>query len=236
MLHGVLLGVILLGHSGAPAGVADSPLSLIDVTLLAPPQGSGENTTDRESHPDPPGQTHQPEAAPPEEARPLRVERPQKHEAQPTPKQRPKRAQAQAPAVSETQREDGDSRERVAGIAKDPDGRAGAPAAPGAADGDGRPFGFSLGEVSGKPKVLQSVQVAYPVEARKKGITGQVLVRFHLDEHGTVSHLHIKRAKPPDIFDRNTLAALRLWRFQPASRNSKAVPVWVELPIEFALR
>jgi protein TonB len=115
-----------------------------------------------------------------------------------------------------------------------PDGASGAPAAD--MVGDGRPFGFALGEVSGKPKVVRIVQVVYPVVARKKRITGQVLVRFHLDEHGTVSHLHVKSAEPPDIFDRNTLTALRQWRFQPASHNSRAVPVWVELPIEFELR
>jgi protein TonB len=104
------------------------------------------------------------------------------------------------------------------------------------ADGDGRPFGFSLGEVSVQPKVLKSVPVVYPVEARRKGITGQVLVRFHLDENGTVSHLHIKSAEPPEIFDRNTLTSLRQWRFEPAKHNRKAVPVWVEMPIEFDLR
>jgi protein TonB len=237
MLHGVLLGVIVFGPTGAPAGVAGSgPLSLFDVALLAPPNGSGQGAA--EPPPDSGSEQKQEPQAPvePEDARPLQVECPQKKEPQPTPKRRPERTQAQGAAVSGMQGEDGARRQSAGEMSDNPDGASGALAAPGAAAGDGRPFGFSLGEVSGKPKVVRSVQVAYPVEARKKGITGQVLVRFHLDANGTVSHLHIKNAEPPDIFDRNTLAALRQWRFQPASHNSRTVPVWVELPIEFELR
>jgi protein TonB len=230
MLHGILFAVIAFAHSGGTVGVTGAgsgALSVIDVALLAPPNGTRENASAQEPHPDPtPEQKHEPEAAlVPEDALPLRVEHPQKNAQQPTLKRRRERAHAQAAPVSGMQK-------TAEGMPDHPDGVPGAPAAA----GDGSPFGFALGEVSGKPKVVKSVQVVYPVEARKKGITGQVLVRFHLDEHGTVSHLHIKSAQPPDIFDRNTLAALRQWRFQPASHNSKAVPVWVELPIEFELR
>jgi protein TonB len=140
--------------------------------------------------------------------------------------------------VSGTQGEDGARRGSVAGrLEHSAEGDdLGNLATPGAVVNDGRPFGFALGEVSGKPKVLKSVPVVYPVEARKRGITGQVLVRFHLDENGTVSHLHVKSAEPPDIFNQNALNALRQWRFQPARHNKRAVSVWVELPIEFDLR
>jgi protein TonB len=97
------------------------------------------------------------------------------------------------------------------------------------------PFGFSLGEVGEKPKVLERVQVAYPEEARRKNISGKVTVRFHLSAVGVISNLQIKSAVPPGLFDKNTLRALGQWRFRPAFLNGKAVPVWVELPIAFNL-
>jgi len=135
-------------------------------------------------------------------------------------------------------RDEGAARHDAIGVPERPagEGAMDALATSGAVPGDNRPFGFSLGEVSGKPRVASSVPVVYPVDARKKRITGHVLVRFHLDEKGMVSHLHIKSATPPDVFNQNALTALKQWRFQPAIYNGKAVPVWVEMPIEFVLR
>ena len=228
-LHGLVFFLILLGDASAPVGAVGTGggiLPVFEVVLVSLKRGSGENAPPQAQDmlTDPPQeQKRQPEAASmPEDATPLRVERPQKSRQQATRalrKEQPQRPQ-QTTVVSGTQGENG----------------LGSLATPGDAAGSGRPFGFSLGEVSGKPKVVKSVPVVYPMEARKKGITGQVLVRFHLDENGTVSHLHIKYAQPPDIFNQNALASLRQWRFQPANHNRKAVPVWVELPVEFALR
>jgi len=246
-LHGVLLFLILFCGSGETVGVTGtewSALSVFEVGLMSPPGGSGNRIAPQAKKvfsDSLPKQKQQPESAvTSEDATASPVERLKKNERQATWEQQPEQAQGpqQSAAVSGTYRESG-SHQNIAGeIAGQPDGEGGlvALASYGAVADDGRPFGFSLGEVSNRPKVVKSVPVVYPVEARKKGITGQVLVRFHLDEKGTVSHLHIKSAEPPNIFDQNTLAALRQWRFQPAIHNRKAVSVWVELPLEFNLR
>jgi len=246
-MHGVLLFLILSGGSGRPANVTDAGggfLSAFEVGLATLPGASGQNTAPQaqgmpaESSL---AQKQQPEPAiMPEDAIPLQVENPLKSEQQKS-QQRTEQAQRpqQTATASETQGENDVRRGSDGGIANQHVAGSGlvALAVPDAmADGDGRPFGFSLGEVSVQPKVLKSVPVVYPVEARRRGITGQVIVRFHLDEKGTVSHLHIKSADPPEIFNRNALTSLRQWRFEPAKQNRKAVPVWVELPIEFDLR
>jgi len=249
VLHGVLLCLLLLGGSGEPVGAAGTGggvLSVFEVGLVSLTSGSEQNTApqgqDMLTEPAPtPEQEQQAEpASMPEDATALRAERPPKHEQQPTQSRRPARAQSplQAALASEKHGESSVPRTDLGGMPDRPTGEGGlgTHATPGTVAGDGRPFGFQLGEVNGKPKVVKSVPVVYPVEARKKGITGQVLVRFHLDENGTISHLHIKSAKPPDVFNQNTLAALRQWRFQPAQHNRQTVPVWVELPIEFELR
>ena len=247
VLHGIVFFLLLLVDAGEPVGVADAGgagLSVFEVGLASLPSGLGQNTAppDQDMLTEPPSeQKRQPESASmPEDATPIRLERPPKNGQQATRARQAKQLQRpqQATLVSGAQGEDGVDGAGLSGVPDQPAGKngSGTLTTPDTVSGDGRPFGFSLGEVNGKPKVIKSVSVVYPVEARKKGITGQVLVRFHLDEKGTLSHLHIKNAEPPDIFNQNTLAALRQWRFQPAIHNSKAVPVWVELPLEFHLR
>ena len=246
-LHGMLLFLILFGGSGGLVGMVGAggnALSVFEVGLVSLPSASGQNTApeaqDMLTAP-PPEQKRQPEVAiMPEDATSLRVERPLKNGQKATRAQRTEQPQIlqKSAAALGTQKEDGVRHASLSGISDQSSGKSGLDtlATSGTVPGDGRPFGFSLGEVNGQPKVVKSVPVVYPVEARKKGITGQVLARFHLDETGVVSHLHIKSAEPPDIFNQNTLAALRQWRFQPASHNKKVVPVWVELPVEFELR
>jgi protein TonB len=247
VLHGALLLLILPGGPRVPvsaAGMGDGVLSVFEVGLVSLPGGPGRNAAAQTLEASAellPEQGQEPEpAAAPEEALALPVERPKKRVQQATRTRRPEQAprpQHSAP-VPATQGEDGEKRDSAGDKAAlhSGEGGSGALAAPGAAAGDPEPFGFPFGAVNGKPKVVKSVRVVYPEEARKKGINGQVLVRFHLDEHGTISHLHVKSAQPPDIFNLNTLAAIRKWRFQPGVHDGKTVPVWVELPVEFELR
>ena len=245
-LHGVLLFFILLGGSVGPGGLADTgggALSVFEVGLLSLPGASGRSdlAQSQEMFTVPSPERQEPESAlEPEDSAPLSVEPPKEKEQLATRTRRPERPQRpqQNVSISETQGENGAGRDSLGGTSDQPAraGALGTDAAPGAEAGGGRPFGFSLGEVNGKPKVLKNVPVVYPIDARRKGLSGQVLVRFHLDENGAVSHLHIKSAEPPDIFNHNTLTAIRQWRFQPARHEGRAVPVWVEMPIEFVLR
>jgi protein TonB len=130
---------------------------------------------------------------------------------------------------------------KTAGSSPDAGGR-GKAGKPGAGDGNPRnsggvlPFGYSLTMVDTQPRVIRNAPVIYPKEARRQHISGHVLVRFHLDASGTVSHLHIKHAEPEGVFNESTLAAVRQWKFLPARSGGKAVSVWVELPVEFTLR
>ena len=247
VLHGVLFFLILFCGVREPVGVAGVgriALSFFEVGLGSLPNASGLHTAPlpqgvlAEAPPEQKGQSESP--AMPEDAIPLHEQLPVTKGQQATRALRAKQPQRpqQVALASRTQGEQGIRTASLGGIPVQPTGESGldALATRGSVADDGNPFGFSLGEVNGKPKVVKRVPVVYPVEARKKGIIGQVLVRFHLDEKGTVSHLHIKNAEPPDIFNQNALVALMQWRFQPAIHNNRPVPVWVELPLEFHLR
>lgn len=97
-------------------------------------------------------------------------------------------------------------------------------------------FGYSLDNVDQKPQIIKNCQVPYPRDARKQQINGHVLVRFHLDEQGKISNLHVKNSDPPGVFEACTLETVQKWQFSPAVKGGKQVPVWVELPIKFELR
>jgi TonB family protein len=91
-------------------------------------------------------------------------------------------------------------------------------------------------KVDKMPRVISRSRVRYPETARKQGLVGHVLLRFHLDEKGGMSQLHVVQAEPPGVFEKAALAAVREWRFAPAEKNGVPVAYWVELPMPFVLR
>ena len=57
----------------------------------------------------------------------------------------------------------------------------------------------------------------YPPEALRAGQAGEVLVEFTVNPDGTVSNARVVRAEPPRVFDREAVAAVRRWRFEPTA-------------------
>jgi periplasmic protein TonB len=57
----------------------------------------------------------------------------------------------------------------------------------------------------------------YPPEAFRSGTQGEVQVEFTVGTDGAVSNARVIHATPPRVFDREALAAVKRWRFQPVS-------------------
>lgn len=55
----------------------------------------------------------------------------------------------------------------------------------------------------------------YPPEALRAGQAGEVLVEFTVNPDGSVSNARVVRADPARVFDREAVAAVRRWRFEP---------------------
>ena len=55
----------------------------------------------------------------------------------------------------------------------------------------------------------------YPPDAYRSGTSGEVQVEFTVGPDGAVSSARVVRANPPRVFDREALAAVKRWRFQP---------------------
>ena len=94
-------------------------------------------------------------------------------------------------------------------------------------------------EVEPRPRNLTTLRRAlerlYPVHLRDSRIEGLVQVRFRVDANGVPSNFLVQRTSNPQ-FNQPTLEALAELRFSPARVARKAVPVWVELPIQWTVQ
>lgn len=68
----------------------------------------------------------------------------------------------------------------------------------------------------------------YPNEALRSQQSGEVVVEFTVGVDGSVTDARVVRSNPPRVFDREALAAVRRWRFQPI-----AAPVTTRRTIGF---
>jgi protein TonB len=97
------------------------------------------------------------------------------------------------------------------------------------------PSEFALGEVDQAPRVVKQVKPMYPFRARRRNISGQVVVKFLVDDNGRVTRPSVVEADPQGVFEKSALQAVRQWRFSPGKYKGRAVATWVELPIRFSL-
>lgn len=64
-------------------------------------------------------------------------------------------------------------------------------------------------------RALSTPAPRYPPEALRGGQSGEVQVEFTVNPDGSVANARVVRANPPRVFDREAVAAVRRWRFEP---------------------
>lgn len=83
------------------------------------------------------------------------------------------------------------------------------------------------------PEAVTKVAPEYPLEARRAGVDGTVLVQALVDKDGRARDTRIAKSIPDP--DDAAEAAVRRWVFKPALTNNKPVAVWVAEPVKFRL-
>jgi periplasmic protein TonB len=94
---------------------------------------------------------------------------------------------------------------------------------------------FKMTEVDQPPRQTKVIPPRYPFEAKQKGITGKVILRFVVDTNGNVKEPQIVSAEPKGIFESAALEAVVNYKFRPAMKGGKAVDCICRLPISFGL-
>jgi periplasmic protein TonB len=85
------------------------------------------------------------------------------------------------------------------------------------------------------PKPRERAPLAYPPEARSKGVTGKVVVNLLIDQSGRVQQAVIVESTPPGVFDAVVQAAALDWQFEPAVYGGTPVRVWARQSVRFNL-
>lgn len=76
----------------------------------------------------------------------------------------------------------------------------------------------------------------YPLLARRMGAQGEVLLRVHVQQDGSVAAVELARSSGSALLDEAATRTVRdSWRFIPARLNGVAIESWVEIPIKFVL-
>jgi len=86
-----------------------------------------------------------------------------------------------------------------------------------------------------KPRYQENAPPSYPVSARLRGYEGIVLISAEILSEGRVGNVKIKSSSGYAILDQSALEAVRAWKFDPARKMGKPVPVRVDIPIRFVL-
>jgi periplasmic protein TonB len=127
---------------------------------------------------------------------------------------------------------------------------AGGGAGTGQGTGNGEGLGSGIGDGSGggtgggpfrpgsgiePPRLLREVKADYTDDARRRGLQGDVVLEIVVRRDGSVGDVTILQGLGAGL-DQRAVAAVRQWRFAPATRKGAAVDVIVEVAVEFTLR
>lgn len=85
-----------------------------------------------------------------------------------------------------------------------------------------------------KPTPIVKVAPKYPLDYRMAAKDGKVVVEAILDEAGNLSDVTVVESTGRG-FERNTLTALKDWKFTPALYDGAAIPVRLRIPFSFEI-
>ena len=85
------------------------------------------------------------------------------------------------------------------------------------------------------PRLVREVKADYTDEARRRNLTGDVVLEIVVRRDGTVGDVTVLQGLGSGL-DQRAIAAVKQWRFDPARRRGTPVDVIVEVAVEFHLR
>lgn len=90
-------------------------------------------------------------------------------------------------------------------------------------------------DVTTPPRATYAPNPEYSEQARKKKISGTVLMEMIVLPNGAVRDVKVIKSLEPSL-DQQGLAAVRTWTFEPGTKDGKPVPVHVKAEVSFRIR
>ena len=94
---------------------------------------------------------------------------------------------------------------------------------------------YEVGNGIMPPKPISTPTAEYTDKARKKHITGTVVVRMTVTSEGVVRDSKVTRSLDKEL-DQQALKAVAAWTFTPATKDGEPVAVHINAEISFHLR
>ena len=85
------------------------------------------------------------------------------------------------------------------------------------------------------PVLIRRVEPEYPEAARRLHMEGVCILRAVITASGAVEELQVVKSAGA-LLDAAAVAAVRRWSYTPATRDKRAVPVYLDVTVSFALR
>jgi len=123
------------------------------------------------------------------------------------------------------------------GIGSGSGGGVGSGTGPGVGPGHGGGYGGGAYRVGGgvsAPKALYAPDPEYSEEARKAKYQGTVVLWLVVSADGRPQQIRVQRALGMGL-DEKAIEAVRQWRFEPAKKDGQAVPVMINVEVNFRL-
>lgn len=201
------------GEQGPSGGGGSAPPSPAPSQAALPPQSA--------ALPPPPPRSAEPPAAP----------QPVTQAAfQPKPEPEPAPVQASAPSVAAV---------AIAGQGGTVGGGNRVSTQPG--QGGGGPSSSGRGGGGGtvtqaRPNYLHNPAPPYPPLARRRGLTGRVILKVRVGSDGLARDVGVRTSSGHAVLDQAAASTVAGWRFTPARRGDAPMESWVDVPINFELK
>ncbi|HVP43299.1 MAG TPA: energy transducer TonB [Terriglobales bacterium] len=123
------------------------------------------------------------------------------------------------------------------GIGSGSGGGVGSGSGPGVGPGSGGGIGGGVFRVGGgvsAPRPLSTPDPEYSEEARKAKYQGVVVLWLIVDQNGNPRDIRVSRSLGLGL-DEKAVEAVRRWRFEPAMKDGRPVPVQINVEVSFRL-
>ena len=90
----------------------------------------------------------------------------------------------------------------------------------------------------GEGALMQTIadSIRYPKDAKEKGITGKVIVRFMVKYDGTVTDVSVLKGVSTSLDNEAIRVVQALPKFSPGQLKGKFVSVWFMVPVLYSLK
>jgi protein TonB len=102
-------------------------------------------------------------------------------------------------------------------------------------DGTAEDAVMTANTVDVPPRPISQAPPGYPPRARARNIEGYVKLSLLVGDDGGVEKVKVLEAEPAGVFEDDTIAAARTWRFQPAQYRGQSKRVWITIRVPFKL-